>query len=88
MSVLNFSFAGNFNANFLKLWHFAKLDHTHKKIMKIKQNLIEDDELDPVDAIEHAVEKCKSVDLKIKTPNTVIVFSDTFPDANTKDRFV
>ena len=27
--------------------------------MKIKQNLIEDDELDPVDAIEHAVEKCK-----------------------------
>ena len=46
-------------ANLLKLWHFAKRDSTHKKIMKIKQNLMEDDELDPVEAIEHAVKKCK-----------------------------
>ena len=33
--------------------------------------------------------KYRSIDLKIKTPNTVIVFSNTFPDANklSKDRW-
>ena len=32
-------------SNIVKLWHFAKFDRTHKKIMKIMKRLIEDDVL-------------------------------------------
>ena len=45
--------------NFLKLWHFAKEDKSHKKVMKTKRKLMNEEDFDPAEAIEHAVKKRK-----------------------------
>ena len=41
--------------NLLKLWHFAKDDAFHKQIMRTKRKLIEEEDFEPVEAIERAV---------------------------------
>ena len=41
--------------NLLKIWHFAKHDKFHKQIMKTKRKLIEEEDFNPVEAIERAV---------------------------------
>ena len=51
-------------ANFLKLWHFANKDKTHKKIMTTKRKLINEEDYDPVEAIEQAVKKRKFLIMK------------------------
>ena len=41
--------------NLLKIWHFAKHDKFHKQIMKTKRKLIDEEDFNPVEAIERAV---------------------------------
>ena len=48
--------------NFLKLWHFAKEDETHRQVMRTKRKLIEEEEdMEPVEAIEIAVKRRKYI---------------------------
>ena len=42
-------------ADLMKIWHFAKHDKFHKQIMKTKRKLIEEEDFNPVEAIERAV---------------------------------
>ena len=51
-------------ANLLKLWHFAKHDKTHKKIMATKRKLMNEEDFDPEEAIEHAVKKRRFLIMK------------------------
>ena len=46
-------------SDLIKLWYFAKKDETHKKIMATKRKLIDEDEFEPIEAIEYAVKKRK-----------------------------
>ena len=37
------------------MWHFVKLDKFHKQITRTKRKLIEEEDFEPVEAIEHVV---------------------------------
>ena len=52
---------GNHYGDLLKIWHFASKDKNHRKVMKSKRKLMEEEEFDPCEAIEHAVRKRKYV---------------------------
>ena len=45
--------------NFLKIWHFAKEDKYHKQVMRTKRRLMDEEDFEPVEAIEQAVKKRK-----------------------------
>ena len=69
-------------SDLLKLWYFAKKDETHKKIMATKRKLIDEDEFEPIEAIEYAVKKRKYL---IKKETDMVVndeHSDTESDAD------
>ena len=51
-------------ANFLKIWHYARDDKYHKQIMRTKRNLMDMEEMSPVEAIEQAVKKRKYLIVK------------------------
>ena len=51
-------------ANFLKIWHFAKEDPYHKRIMQTKRKLMDEEDFSPVEAIEQAVKKRKYLIVK------------------------
>ena len=46
-------------AAFLKLWHWARENKYHKEIMKTKRKLMDEEDFDYEEAIEHAVKKRK-----------------------------
>ena len=48
-------------AAFLKLWHFAKNNTFHKKVMKTKRKLMDKEEFEPEEAIDYAVKKRKYI---------------------------
>ena len=45
--------------NFLKIWHFAKEDEYHKQVMRTKRRLMDEEDFEPVEAIEQAVKQRK-----------------------------
>merc|ERR1712208_33097 len=45
--------------SFLKLWHWARENKYHKEIMKTKRKLMDEEDFDYEEAIEHAVKKRK-----------------------------
>ena len=51
-------------ANFLKLWHYTKEDRYHKRIMKTKRKLMDEEDFLPAEAIEQAVKKRKYLIVK------------------------
>ena len=52
-------------AAFLKLWHFAKNNRFHKKVMKTKRKLMDEEDFDYEEAIEHAV---KNANILLRKP--------------------
>ena len=48
-------------ASLLKMWHFTERDVYHKKIMQTKKRLLEEEDIEPVEAIELAVKKRKFI---------------------------
>ena len=46
-------------AAFLKLWHWARKNKYHKEVMKTKRKLMDEEDFDYEEAIEHAVKKRK-----------------------------
>ena len=66
-------------SNFLKIWHFAKEDDYHRQIMGTKRRLIDDEDFEPIEAIEYAVKKRKFLITKATEMTDDTLLEDKVP---------
>ena len=71
--------------NFLTLWHFAKKDRFHKQIMVTKRKIMEEEDIDAIEAIEQAVKRRKYIIKKATGMLDDDILEKTLPAPNLSD---